>query len=433
MNSFVFYFIICILNMFLAYFISDFLKLSFDKKSNTIYSNICHLGFYLIATLISIVNLTFISEFMLYWGGIFVLTLLYRTTFRKRIFVSLISLIIIESIELLTKIVFAVFLDATLEQLLQDKIIILAIYAIARLFPFIVIQAYKRIFAANMLSKNEKDYISSIKHIVFMLIPLLSISSIIALASLENELGRKGTLTVAITIGMILAINILYFYIYNIVIDRYEKLAENLMLSKQIEYHSNQYLQIENSLNETKTIKHDLKYHLLDTLQKNEIDTIKKDLNDLICEIGITEYTLYTDNHTIDTMLNFIKSKAENLGIQMIINTNILAEIIVDSKLLCSILGNAFENAIEGSLSSDKKLIKVDIALENNSIYIAVKNSYKGDIVKNNNKILTSKSDKINHGFGLKSIYDSAYKLDGKVKITTENNTFTLEIVIFNT
>ena len=132
-------------------------------------------------------------------------------------------------------------------------------------------------------------------------------------------------------------------------------------------------------------------------------------------------------------MLNFIKNKAENLGIQMIINTNILAEIIVDDKLLCSILGNAFDNAIDGSLSSDKKHIKVDIALENNSIYISVKNSYNGDIFIQNNKILTSKSDKINHGFGLKSIYDSAYKLDGKVKITTDNNMFTLEIVIFNT
>ena len=35
--------------------------------------------------------------------------------------------------------------------------------------------------------------------------------------------------------------------------------------------------------------------------------------------------------------------------------------------------------------------------------------------------------------YGIKSIYDSAYKLGGKVKITAENNTFTLAIVMSDT
>ena len=432
MSNPIFFFVICILNVFFVSFISDFIKLSLNKKENTIVDTLCFLGFYFMAVVLSVINLPSVHEFILYWLGIYMLTLLYKATFINRIFVSLISLIIIESVELLTKIVFAGCLDTTIEQIMKDPIIILVVYTIVRLSPYILIEVYKRAVVTNILVKKENQYVSSLQHFVFMLIPLLSIASIMFLASLESELGRKSTMTVAMIIGMILTMNLLYFYIYNIIMDRYKKLAENLILSKQAEYHSNQYLQIENSLNETKAIKHDLKYHLLNILQKNEMDEMKKELKELICEMELTKYTLYTDNHTIDTMINFVKNKAETLGIAMDIHTNVLTEINIDTKLLCTLLGNAFDNAIEASLHTDEKYIQVRMVLENNSMYIAVENPYQGELAVKNNKITTSKSDKGNHGFGLKSIYDSVDKLGGKVKITTENHVFLLEILIFN-
>ncbi|MFI3177528.1 MAG: hypothetical protein R3Y67_08585 [Eubacteriales bacterium] len=139
------------------------------------------------------------------------------------------------------------------------------IYSIGRLVPFVIIQIYKRIVSYGMLNKNKNERVSTIKQFTLLLIPVLSIISIVLLGSLENELDRVSMLYVAIAIGLILFINIIYFYIYNIVIDRYEKIAENLILNKTIEYHNNQYLHIENSLKEIKSIKHDLKLVIFNT------------------------------------------------------------------------------------------------------------------------------------------------------------------------
>lgn len=202
-----------------------------------------------------------------YWMVISALTFLHKSKIQSRMFISLICLIIMESVEILVRLNFYAFSLNSLDQLNQGKnrFFFLIIYSIGRLVPFVIIQIYKRIVSYGMLNKNKNERVSTIKQFTLLLIPVLSIISIVLLGSLENELDRVSMLYVAIAIGLILFINIIYFYIYNIVIDRYEKIAENLILNKTIEYHNNQYLHIENSLKEIKSIKHDLKLVIFNT------------------------------------------------------------------------------------------------------------------------------------------------------------------------
>lgn len=48
---------------------------------------------------------------------------------------------------------------------------------------------------------------------------------------------------------------------------------------------------------------------------------------------------------------------------------------------------------------------------------------------KKNNQIITSKKDKINHGFGLKSIQLITNKYNGSLSLKIDNNIFILDII----
>ena len=43
-----------------------------------------------------------------------------------------------------------------------------------------------------------------------------------------------------------------------------------------------------------------------------------------------------------------------------------------------------------------------------------------------------SKSDTLNHGFGLKNVADTVEKYDGKLELKTENNTFSAYVFLHN-
>ena len=159
----------------------------------------------------------------------------------------------------------------------------------------------------------------------------------------------------------------------------------------------------------------------------------KKEISALIDETNMMDYVSYTAHHGIDSILNYEVTKAKLRNIEINVKTTVYKDINIDSKFLCVVLGNAIDNAIEANENAANKYIDITILLENNSLYISVKNPYIGTISpKELKESYTSKQDHSHHGFGLKSIRDIANKLGGTVKINTDNHIFTLEILIFD-
>ena len=98
-----------------------------------------------------------------------------------------------------------------------------------------------------------------------------------------------------------------------------------------------------------------------------------------------------------------------------------------------SLLGNAIDNAIESLRSvadEDKKVIRLDIFGRRNMSVIRVVNYLANEPKMENGMPVTTKLDKENHGFGLKSIKSIAEEYGGMIYISTENHEFTLVVTI---
>lgn len=100
---------------------------------------------------------------------------------------------------------------------------------------------------------------------------------------------------------------------------------------------------------------------------------------------------------------------------------------------ICSIFGNALDNAIECELKipeKEKRLIHVTVSQQRNSLMIRVENYYEGELKAKEGIFATTKKEKQFHGYGLKSIRYTANKYDGAVDIDTKGNWFDLKILI---
>ena len=110
-------------------------------------------------------------------------------------------------------------------------------------------------------------------------------------------------------------------------------------------------------------------------------------------------------------------------------NLNFLAPIDITT-----IFGNLLDNAIEATekVEPSKRAISLNINQKGKLVLIYIYNTYQENLKIENNKLITTKKDSFNHGFGLKSIENIVKKYNGDLKISTNNNIFELNIILQN-
>ena len=96
-------------------------------------------------------------------------------------------------------------------------------------------------------------------------------------------------------------------------------------------------------------------------------------------------------------------------------------------------LGNALDNAIESVLKIEdiqKRFISIQIKRKSQMTIISIKNYCLQDFQFSNNSLVTSKQEKSEHGYGLKSIKSIVSKYNGHTKIKIEDTIFALNIIL---
>ena len=70
------------------------------------------------------------------------------------------------------------------------------------------------------------------------------------------------------------------------------------------------------------------------------------------------------------------------------------------------------------------------VTRKKNFVWIRVENTYDGGFQADGTLPKTTKADPHYHGYGLKSIYDTAEKYGGTAEISTQENQFTLKVLL---
>ncbi len=182
---------------------------------------------------------------------------------------------------------------------------------------------------------------------------------------------------------------------------------------------------------EIRSLRHDMNGHLntLSMLLDDGKVTEAKNYLD-----GITEYhkgqtsKLFCSNPYINAVLQNYSAKCDEQHIELICNIGI-GEDELPATELCLILNNAFENALDASMTvpETERQIKVQAAVRQNLFLLRVSNPFNGSIKTDNGLPVTSKFGK-QHGYGLSNIRQAAERRGGRMEYHVQNGFFVLDV-----
>lgn len=197
-----------------------------------------------------------------------------------------------------------------------------------------------------------------------------------------------------------------------------------------------QYMQYRQSSENMEMINqkyHDLKHQI--QVIRAEKDNYKRIgyIDELEKNIGFYDSAIETGNYVLDTILTDKSRQCLKQDINM--------TVVADGRLLnymhvmdiATIFGNALDNAIEHEvLISDKsmRMIHVTVSRHEELIHVIIENKFSGELRSEGNRILTTKPDQQNHGYGLKSIQYTIEKYDGFMAAGVEEGWFRLKLML---
>lgn len=263
---------------------------------------------------------------------------------------------------------------------------------------------------------------------VFILFSLFLLSGIIQTINYDTSNISLKLLIIKIIIPIfeICLTVIIMSLMINVISKKYQSNI-NTILEKQIATQLYHYEQLEKMNIEIRRFKHDYINHVkcMDSmLASKEYDDLSKYFHKISESFPNTSYLFETGNYIADAILT---EKQVNSPDNIFIEFDGVIPKKIDNTDLCVILSNALDNAVEACrLCGGDKIINVYSGFKHGYFVFKIKNPTVN--TNANGKITTTKSDKINHGFGLANIKRTVKKYEGYVSTSYEDNTFTLNI-----
>lgn len=178
---------------------------------------------------------------------------------------------------------------------------------------------------------------------------------------------------------------------------------------------------------------HDIKNHLFAIsgyIQLGEYEKAKVKINE-ICDCLRNAEKENTQNFIIRSLLCQKERIAKTANIRFVCEDRGFDFSRIDESDLCVAVGNALDNAIEACekiQNPNDRYIKIIFAKECGGLSVMVINSIGAPVRINGDKIESTKPDKKNHGFGLKSISEIVRKYRGCLCFDQNDNYFSLEM-----
>jgi len=195
-----------------------------------------------------------------------------------------------------------------------------------------------------------------------------------------------------------------------------------------------EYLNLQQNIEQIRRFRHDMRHSfaLLNELaEKNDIEGIRKYLaeyQELSPEMKVQSFCR---NGPVNAVLNHYNAMAMQDGITPVLQINIPEHLSIPDPSLCSMIGNLFENAIEGCLTipTDKRRISLTAMVKDGgNLFLVTTNTFDGNVKMMNGHYLSTKRK--NGGIGTISIATIAEKYGGTSSFHHTDTEFFVDIMI---
>lgn len=410
-------------NLFMAYVLYKYMHIFYsDRKVSQLIEFMAYIGYFLVITathiflkipiIVMIANLLFL----------FLLTLMYNGNLKKSILtvaVIYFSLMIVETL-------FA-FLTSYLKLNLMKPFPYKSEFGIVviRIASFVLV-----LFVQGFKNVKHEVPMPDVYWLSLLAVPL---GTVVLLFTVFSSSSVSHTILL-ICMGCALAINILTFFLYDEISSLLVNQMEQRLAQEQSRFYERQVQMMEMSLESTRMLRHDLKNKispLYALAQAGQSEELLAQLSELASSCDVDQEYVNSGNNIIDSIINFKLNSSKNL------NITVSFDILIPEKLplmtfdIAVILGNLLDNAIEAVANTDERWIDIKLKYTKGRLIIEINNSYDGKLKKVDGRFISRKTDKKNHGIGLKSVEAALKNYDGVMQISHDPVKFTVKVLLY--
>lgn len=385
---------------------------SFYPRKSYLVSNLITLGGYALLPLAIMFGNLLLNQMLFVVVNFVVLFAGYRIGYKNVIFQSLVLSIISAMGELMVSAVLEIGTDTSsvLNISLHESMIITII---GKLIYFIGVVIIKGIV------KGKKHEIDT-SYVFLIIIPILTLICIFEMIGIEMEKSTFLLLSI-----LLFVINIVVFIVNDIIKSNRTQINILQQENNRNKAELTEYQMMSDSYEKTRIMRHDFKeqINMLKTLIREDNNKAQQFVQDMQLKQKELNVEKYSDNKILNVLLNQKVKECNEHGIEIQIRSTFPQIDFISDIDIVAIFSNLINNAIESCDNSLRKEIYMSIYSINNAFTaIKIENSADVEPVIINDIMVTSKPDKTNHGFGMKSISKALKNYNGEIRQTYDKN-----------
>lgn len=278
---------------------------------------------------------------------------------------------------------------------------------------------------------DKMNYLSKSSYFNIILILTGSIVLVEVLAKVEEKYEW-----ILIGLSAICLINLGTFYLYDKVNEVYQEKLVSKVMEERALMHENQLDLMKQSQENIRSLMHDMKNHLLlldAYINQNEYEKATQYIKNIQDYTYVPGQHVNSGNYEVDAILNYRLEKAEKMGCKIETKLKVPDCSFMSDFDLNMILGNLLDNALEALEHTKEKFLSVELKYEKGILVIRICNTFDGIIAQSGKRFVTRKTDRENHGWGLRNVEQIVKKYNGKQVIETKDTMFMTSVILYVT
>lgn len=280
-------------------------------------------------------------------------------------------------------------------------------------------------YCSSRWLKARGKYLSCVKYSAYMVAAgLIGFSFIAQQMLLAFDISINMFWYLFLTVVAV-AVSSVYYFIKSRLLQR-----NLLQMDTQNRILENNYTQVSEFYHSKAKLYHDMNHHLNAVhhmLEEGEVDQAKQYIESLSDVDSSFVIKRRTKIDMIDIILSELERKAEEKGVSVSIETQLLPQDMgIEKRDLCSLFANLTENALEAA----EKEIRIVVKTIQGMLLIQIQNDCRRIPEKRNGRFLTHKQDGQSHGWGTQNIEDIVRRYQGNVEYKIGEGVFAVEAII---
>ena len=184
---------------------------------------------------------------------------------------------------------------------------------------------------------------------------------------------------------------------------------------------------------EIRRFRHDICNHLTvlgGLLEKKEYESVREYIETLSDSSALKGMRRICDNETANIVFSCKLEEMSRLGLSPDILVTVPTDLGITDTDICSLLGNALDNAMEAAREAKEKDIVIRARADRGMFMFRVENSFAIPPQIEQGSCKTKKPNPQNHGFGLEIMKEIADRYGGSLETTVKNGRFELVVCL---